>query len=67
MYHGQSTQAAAFGLTPLEDQQLAGLVMWVPAGVIYAGAALAFCALWISHSNAEHSQMPPLDARTRGT
>ena len=27
-------------LTPLEDQQLAGLLMWVPGGVVHAGAAL---------------------------
>jgi cytochrome c oxidase assembly factor CtaG len=26
---------AAWGLTPLEDQQLAGLVMWIPAGLVY--------------------------------
>jgi putative membrane protein len=25
----------AWGLTPLEDQQLAGLLMWVPAGLVY--------------------------------
>jgi putative membrane protein len=29
-----------FGLTPLQDQQLAGLLMWVPGGVVHAGAAL---------------------------
>jgi len=32
------------GLTPLEDQQLAGIFMWVPAGTLYAGAALFFAA-----------------------
>jgi putative membrane protein len=26
---------AAWGLTPLEDQQIAGLIMWVPAGLVY--------------------------------
>ena len=26
--------------------------MWVPAGTIYAGAALAFMGLWISRSGA---------------
>lgn len=31
---------AAFGLTPLEDQQLAGLLMWVPAAFPYLGFAL---------------------------
>jgi putative membrane protein len=25
----------AWGLTPLEDQQLAGLIMWVPGGLVY--------------------------------
>lgn len=29
-----------FGLTPIEDQQLAGLVMWVPGGMFHALAAL---------------------------
>jgi cytochrome c oxidase assembly factor CtaG len=29
-----------FGLTPLQDQQLAGLLMWVPGGLVHAGAAL---------------------------
>jgi cytochrome c oxidase assembly factor CtaG len=28
------------GLTLLEDQQLAGLIMWIPGGLVYAGAAL---------------------------
>ena len=31
----------AFGLTPAEDQQLAGLLMWVPGGLVHAAAALA--------------------------
>jgi cytochrome c oxidase assembly factor CtaG len=47
LYRVQTAQSAAWGLTPLEDQQLAGLVMWAPAGAIYAGAALALAALWI--------------------
>jgi putative membrane protein len=51
-YPGQTVFAASFGLTPLEDQQLAGLVMWVPAGLVYAGAALALAGLWISRAGA---------------
>ncbi len=31
---------APFGLTPAEDQQLAGVLMWVPGGLVHAGAAL---------------------------
>jgi len=48
---GQSANAAAWGLTPLEDQQLAGLVMWVPMGIVYTVAALFVAARWIGTSN----------------
>ena len=31
---------APLGLSPVEDQQVAGLLMWIPGGLIHAGAAL---------------------------
>jgi putative membrane protein len=34
----------AFGLTPAEDQQLAGVLMWVPGGLVHAAAGLALLA-----------------------
>jgi putative membrane protein len=34
------------GLTGLEDQQLAGLVMWVPAGTLLTAFTLALLAAW---------------------
>lgn len=37
---------AIWGLTPLEDQQLAGLVMWVPGVIPYLFAAVAGLGLW---------------------
>jgi putative membrane protein len=42
-----SSSTAAWGLTPLEDQQLAGLIMWVPAGLAYLTASLAIAASWL--------------------
>ncbi|HYG05758.1 MAG TPA: PQQ-dependent catabolism-associated beta-propeller protein [Stenotrophomonas sp.] len=30
----------AFGLSPAEDQQLAGLLMWVPGGLVHAAAGI---------------------------
>jgi putative membrane protein len=39
------------GLTPLEDQQLAGLLMWVPTGIILAGGGLALFAAWLRESD----------------
>jgi cytochrome c oxidase assembly factor CtaG len=35
------------GLTPLEDQQLAGLIMWIPGGLIHAIVALCYLARWL--------------------
>jgi putative membrane protein len=32
--------AAAWGLTPLEDQQLGGVILWLPAGVVVVAALL---------------------------
>jgi cytochrome c oxidase assembly factor CtaG len=32
----------------LEDQQLAGLIMWVPAGLSYLVATLAIVASWLN-------------------
>jgi cytochrome c oxidase assembly factor CtaG len=51
LYTVQTQAAAMWGMTPLDDQQLAGIVMWIPAGTIYAGAALVMAALWISQSS----------------
>jgi cytochrome c oxidase assembly factor CtaG len=34
----------------MADQQLAGLIMWVPGGTVYAVAALALAGLWIGRS-----------------
>lgn len=37
----------AWGLTPLEDQQLAGVVMWAPGALPYFAAALAIVAVML--------------------
>jgi len=37
-----------FGLSPVEDQQLAGLIMWIPGGLFHAGAALVFLSRSLS-------------------
>jgi len=34
-----------FGMSPVEDQQLAGLIMWVPGGLFHLAAALALLGL----------------------
>ena len=37
-----------FGLSPEQDQQLAGLIMWIPGGLFHLGAALWFLGRWLS-------------------
>ena len=38
------------GLTPLEDQQIAGLIMWVPGGAVHAIAALIYLSRWFTRT-----------------
>ncbi|BBK44661.1 hypothetical protein STVA_46810 [Allostella vacuolata] len=48
LYAPHFATTLAWGLTPLEDQQLAGLVMWVPAALPYLAAALVPVAGWLA-------------------
>jgi putative membrane protein len=38
LYPPHQLTTAVWGLTPLEDQQLGGVVMWIPAGAIFTSA-----------------------------
>lgn len=44
-YGGSTT---AWGLTPMEDQQLAGAIMWVPAGIAYLTVATTLFLMWLA-------------------
>lgn len=39
--------ATAFGLTPLQDQQLAGAIMWVPGGMVYFTTMAVLALRWL--------------------
>ncbi len=47
-YPAYSGLTAAWGLSALEDQQLAGAIMWAPAGMVYAVAALLLLQKWLA-------------------
>jgi putative membrane protein len=51
-YPAYSATTQAWGLTPLEDQQIGGLVMWIPGGLVYLAAGLALFASWLKESDA---------------
>lgn len=42
----------AWGFSPLEDQQLAGLMMWAPGAGLYLAAALALLGRWFAREQA---------------
>lgn len=47
LYAWHATTTQAWGLTPLADQQFAGLIMWVAGGAIYLAAALHLAGGWL--------------------
>jgi cytochrome c oxidase assembly factor CtaG len=50
-YPTYAETAPQWGLTPIEDQQLGGLIMWIPAGLVYVAVGLALFAAWLSEAD----------------
>ena len=46
-YPSYALTAPAFGLSALDDQQLGGLVMWIPASVAYIAGGLVLVRRWL--------------------
>ena len=42
---------SGIGLDPASDQQLAGLVMWIPGGLVHGAAAMGLLYRWISRED----------------
>jgi putative membrane protein len=51
--------ARAWGLTPLEDQQLAGAIMWTPVGLVFLVTIVVLLARWLK---AMDRRRPPTEA-----
>ncbi|HZW14657.1 MAG TPA: cytochrome c oxidase assembly protein [Brevundimonas sp.] len=47
VYEPHFLTTGLWGLSPLEDQQAAGLIMWAPAAAVYLAAALLVLGRWI--------------------
>jgi putative membrane protein len=56
LYDAHAATTAAFGLTPLADQQLAGVLMWVPAAGPYLLAALVRLRHVLAAPAADHGR-----------
>ena len=46
---------SGIGLDPVTDQQLAGLLMWIPGGLVHAGAALVLLNRWLKTAGSNHA------------
>jgi cytochrome c oxidase assembly factor CtaG len=49
-YPAYAKTTARWGLTPLEDQQLGGVIMWVPSAIAFMVIALALFSKWLNES-----------------
>jgi cytochrome c oxidase assembly factor CtaG len=49
-YPAYARTTGPWGLSPLDDQQLGGLIMWIPGSLAYLVAALALLAQWLRES-----------------
>jgi putative membrane protein len=58
LYAAHAARTASWGLDPVEDQQRAGLVMWIPAGVIMMGVGLAMFAAWLGQASRVAARSP---------
>jgi putative membrane protein len=51
LYAPYAQTAPLWGLTALQDQQVGGLIMWIPAGTLLTIVALILLAKWIGQSD----------------
>ena len=47
-YPAYAATTGPWGLSPLADQQLAGLIMWIPGGAVYLVVALSVIGRWLA-------------------
>ena len=63
-YADYAPRVAVWGLTPLQDQQLAGLIMWVPGGAVFTLLTIGYFAAWL---RALERRNPPQAVHLLGT
>ncbi len=59
LYPSQAEGAVAAGLDPVRDQQLAGLIMWVPPDVLYLLLTVALFLPWLTRMAEDDDRHAP--------
>lgn len=62
-YTAHETTTAAWGLTPLQDQHLAGGIMWMPAGLVYTAAYAFLFVSWMNEAERRVQRLEAADTR----
>lgn len=62
LYGISAADAARWGLTPVADQQLAGVIMWIPASLVYLAAICWLFLRWIGEPGPQLPARPPAAA-----
>lgn len=65
-YPAYAAQELARGLAPLSDQQAAGLIMWIPGGLVYLGMTAWLFVRWIGQEDGIDPSPSPSIARRTG-
>jgi len=67
-YSSYVVTAPAWHLTALEDQQIGGLIMWIPAGTLLLVVALALLVRWMNESQTrwQYTRMAELGRLSQG-
>ena len=50
-YPAYANTTSRWGLTVLQDQQLGGVIMWVPSALVFIAIGLALFAKWLAESD----------------
>jgi putative membrane protein len=67
-YPYYATRVTLWGLTALQDQQLAGLIMWIPGGVVFTLLTIGYFAAWfraLEQRSLQRQSLDPLDPHPR--
>ena len=64
LYPIYAAPAAAHGIDPLVDQQRAGLLMWIPAGLVMTLLGLALFAAWLGEAERRSLQTAKFNMET---
>ncbi|WP_019020674.1 cytochrome c oxidase assembly protein [Modicisalibacter luteus] len=62
LYQSHMTVPSQWGLDPLADQQVAGLIMWVPPAMLYMGVVAYLFVYWLNAAATRNEERKRQDA-----